>query len=237
MNHPKLGHALDDRATLNFNLVARHFAPAQRCNATKQKVWYPLKARLYHEHVGPTSFDHLHALRNSSNGHSGDRFGGLAWRCRGAGGIARIPDRSLSVEHQRSDDRDDSTAPSQTLIGRTEQRLGLRGVRTRQSAWRVAASRTSGSDRARYIPPGHDRICDGAAVHGTQERDSFKGRRWLRQGLCRSDVRMQRMPPGLEPRCRRDSGAERHMHFGPGFQFGGALKSITRQPAEPLSLL
>jgi len=66
---------------------------------------------------------------------------------------------------------------------------------------------------------------------------SFKGRRWLRQGLCRSDVRMQRMPPGLEPRCRRDSGAERHIHFGPGFQFGGALKSITRQPAEPLSLL
>src|SRR6266550_4087240 len=69
------------------------------------------------------------------------------------------------------------------------------------------------------------------------ERGTFKGRRWLRQGLCRSDVRMQRMPPGLEPRCRRDSGAERHIHFGPGFQFGGALKSITRQPAEPLSLL
>jgi hypothetical protein len=70
------------------------------------------------------------------------------------------------------------------------------------------------SDRTRHLISGHDRLRYASAVQGAEQRDPIERWHRIRQGLCRSDRRMQFMPPGAQPRCSRNPYTEPDVHVG-----------------------
>jgi hypothetical protein len=94
---------------------------------------------------------------------------------------------------------------------------------------RGAFNRLGKAHRTQRLLSGDDRLSYGAAAEGDRQRDTNQGPHRIRQGLCQPDRRLQFLPPGSQPRRRRNPCTEPDTCVG--FEYQSRVAKLTRQDA------